>query len=100
MKFLPRNRKLLLQKVGTEQTEKEKKDVLSGFVLPDDVEPLKRGSEIYKVLDKAPDVTLEVEVGDFVSVEDNMVSKKVYGKTTFLYITENYVEGILDLEEM
>jgi hypothetical protein len=96
MKFLPRNRRLLLHKVGTEETQKEQKDVLSGFALPEGVDPRRKGTEIYKVLDKSPDVTLDVSVGDFIVVEESMVNKRVYGDIVYYHIVENYVEGVLE----
>lgn len=99
MKFRPRNRRLLLHKVGTEKSNKHAKRELEGFVIPETIDINKKGNEIYKVLDKSPDVSLAVEIGDFVAIETGMVNKREYGEHVYYTTQENYVVGILESYE-
>jgi co-chaperonin GroES (HSP10) len=93
----PRNRRILLERIGVDDTEQEE-NPLEGFAFPEDFDPKRKGSEIYRVLGKAPDVTLEVENGDVVLIEPNMVAVRTIADKTFYLIQENYVEGILHNE--
>jgi len=98
MKFLPRNRRLLLERVS--QQEKQEQNPLEGFALPEGVQPVKHGTQIYKVLAVSPDCSIDIEVGNFVVVEEAMVNVRQIGDLSYTHVQENYVEGVLKDEKV
>lgn len=97
MRFKPRNRRLLLERV--KGADEGKDNPLEGFALPEGIDPTRRGTQIFKVVDLSPDITLSVEVGDLVLVEEAMVYIRNVGDKSFVTVQENYVEGILEIGE-
>jgi len=90
MKFSPRNRHLLVEKI--EKPEKEDKP---SILLPDDYKPIVEEHSYVRIRDISPDCSVNVSRGDVALVETHMLNKiEVHEETNFL-ILENYVLGIL-----
>jgi len=104
MKFIPKNRRILLKSLDKDSVEvpQERPD---GIILPDS--PLSQAPKsahgLYQVIDKADDVTVGCWEDDLVLVESNMVEEFICRSETqeehFLTILENYIIGVVTLEE-
>lgn len=102
MKFEPRNRRLYIRRVGQNPTKKQKR--VDGIVLPEDVKFENKGNELYCIVDKSKDVKLDVEIGDYILVEESMVEATQFKRDNhgveiaplvFLTVLENYVKGVV-----
>jgi co-chaperonin GroES (HSP10) len=90
MKLEARNKRLVLERVKSEEEQTE-----SAFVLPDKLKKLRADNEVFRVLDYSDDCTVSVHVGAMVLIEGNMVEESRVGDTTFLTCKENFVIGLL-----
>jgi len=90
MKLEARNKRLVLERVKSEEEQTE-----SAFVLPDKLKKLRADNEVFRVLDYSDDCTVSVYVGAMVLIEGNMVEESRVGDTTFLTCKENFVIGLL-----
>ena len=100
MKFEPKNKRLHVRRVGHDSaTKKQKRD--DGIIVPDKVNPAKKGNELYSILAISEDVQLSWKIGDYILVENNMVQKDSFSteeegeEFIFYTIQENYVKGIV-----
>jgi len=87
MSFKPVNRHLKLQPTEI-PAEKESK---STILVPDDYKPQTSPYEVYKLIDRASDCTLKVEIGDYVVVDSSMVNLLEINRNKFYLVLENYV---------
>ena len=92
MKFLPRNRHLLVEKIS-ETNEKE-----AVFILPEGYTTKDAKYELVKIINFSEDCTLNCYQGAVAVVNGNMVEEVEAGKEKFSLILENYVFGILEEE--
>ena len=92
MKFLPRNRHLLVEKIS-KTNEKE-----AIFILPEGYAAKEAKYELVKIIDFSDDCTLNCYQGAVAVVNGNMVEEIEAGKEKFSLILENYVFGILEGE--
>ena len=92
MKFLPRNRHLLVEKIS-KTTEEE-----TVFILPEGYSAKETKYELVKIIDFSDDCTLNCYQGAVAVVNGNMVEEVEAGKEKFSLILENYVFGILEGE--
>jgi co-chaperonin GroES (HSP10) len=90
MKLEARNKRLVLERVKSEEEQTE-----SAFVLPDKLKKLRADNEVFRVLDYSDDCTVSVHVGAMVLIEGNMVEESRVGDITFLTCKENFVIGLL-----
>jgi hypothetical protein len=90
MKLEARNKRLVLERVKTEQTENE-----TAFVLPDKLKKLRPDNEVFRVLDRSDDCTISLHIGALVLIEGNMIEESKVGDKTFLTCKENFVIGVL-----
>ena len=97
MRLHPRNRHLLVELLPEE--EKQKSEVL----LPDNYKPTTERYVPVRVIERAPDCSIDNEMysapfveGNIVIVEGSMLSEVKYGGETFHLVLENYVLGIIE----
>lgn len=90
MKLEARNKRLVLERVKTEQTESE-----SAFVLPSTLKKVRPDNEVFRVLDRSDDCSISIHAGSLVLVEGNMVEESHVGDKTFLTCKENFVIGLI-----
>ena len=90
MKLEARNKRLVLERVKTEQAESE-----SAFVLPSTLKKVRPDNEVFRVLDRSDDCTISVHIGALVLIEGNMVEESHVGDKTYLTCKENFVIGLL-----
>ena len=87
----PRNRHLLVE-VLPEAEEKEKSAVL----LPDNYRPTTSPYVAVRLLERAPDCSVQCSHGSVLIVEARMLNEIVYGGQTFHLVLENYVLGVIE----
>tara|TARA_Y100000593_G_C4229764_1_gene296358 strand:- start:700 stop:975 length:276 start_codon:yes stop_codon:yes gene_type:complete len=87
----PRNRHLLVE-VLPEEEEKEKSAVL----LPDNYRPSKSPHVAVRLLERAPDCSIECSHGSVLIVEGSMLNEITYNNHVFNLILENYVLGVIE----
>lgn len=92
MKISPRNKRIVVEKVISEQ-EKESDSYLSSFML--EAKAKKQLTEAYVVVDTSSDCTIQVYPGDMIIVEGNMVEESRGSNFSFLTVKENFVVGVL-----
>jgi len=90
MKLEARNKRLVLERVKSEEEQIE-----SAFVLPTNLKKARPDNEVFRVLDYSDDCTVSVHVGAMVLIEGNMVEESRVGDITFLTCKENFVIGLL-----
>lgn len=91
MIFLPRNKRLSLQKIDL-NPEKEKEDV--PIFVSTKEKPMEQYG-VYRVLYRSPDCVSKINENDTVIVENHMVETMKVKEQVFLSISENYVIGVL-----
>ena len=90
MKFSPRNRHLLVEKI-----EEPEVDPRPAVLLPADYKPKAEEHSYVRIKDVSPDCTLIISPGDIALVETHMLNKiEVQEKISYL-VLENYVLGVL-----
>jgi len=87
----PRNRHLLVE-VLPEGEEKEKSAVL----LPDNYRPSKSPHVAVRLLERAPDCSIQCSHGSVLVVEGSMLNEITYSDHTFHLVLENYVLGVIE----
>lgn len=90
MKLEARNKRLVLERVKTEDEQPQ-----SAFVLPDKLKKIRADNEVFRVLDYSDDCTVSVHIGALVLIEGNMVEESRVGDTEFLTCKENFVIGLI-----
>jgi co-chaperonin GroES (HSP10) len=90
MKLEARNKRLVLERVKTEEEQPQ-----SGFILPEKLKKIRADNEVFRVLDYSDDCTVSVHVGALVLIEGNMVEESHVGDATFLTCKENFVIGLI-----
>ena len=90
MKFSPRNRHLLVEKIDKPQEENK-----PSILLPDDYKPAVEEHSYVRIKDISPDCTVNISRGDMALVETHMLNKVELQEETSFLILENYVLGIL-----
>jgi hypothetical protein len=88
MKLEPRNKRLVLELVKSEQQE----SVMSEFAGLSKKRP---DNFLYKVIERSDDCTISVHTGNLVVIEGNMVEESKVGEVTFLTCKENFVVGLI-----
>lgn len=93
MKLEARNKRLVLERLKSEQVEKTE----SGFVIPDKIRTkvTRPENDIFRVVDYSNDCTVSVHLGALVLIEGNMVEESKVGDQTFLTVKENFVIGVV-----
>ena len=87
----PRNRHLLVE-VLPEEEEKEKSAVL----LPDNYRPTTSPHVAVRLLERAPDCSVQCSHGSILIVEARMLNEITYSGHTFHLVLENYVLGVIE----
>ena len=87
----PRNRHLLVE-VLPEGEEKEKSAVL----LPDNYRPTTSPHVAVRLLERAPDCSIQCSHGSILIVEARMLNEITYSDHTFHLVLENYVLGVIE----
>ena len=87
----PRNRHLLVDTLP-EQEEKEKSAVL----LPENYRPSTSPHVAVRLLEKAPDCSIQCSHGSVLIVEAAMLNQITYIDHTFHLVLENYVLGVIE----
>ena len=87
----PRNRHLLVE-VLPEEEEREKSAVL----LPDNYRPSTSQHVAVRLLEKAPDCSIQCSHGSVLIVEASMLNEIAYSDHVFNLILENYVLGVIE----
>jgi len=87
----PRNRHLLVEMIP-EEDEQEKSTVL----LPDNYRPATSPYVAVRLLEKAPDCSIQCSHGSVLIVEGSMLSNITYNNHTFHLVLENYVLGVIE----
>tara|TARA_R100000315_G_C5084159_1_gene48633 strand:- start:221 stop:496 length:276 start_codon:yes stop_codon:yes gene_type:complete len=87
----PRNRHLLVE-VLPEEEEKEKSAVL----LPDNYRPTKSPHIAVRLLERAPDCSIQCSHGSVLIVEGAMLNEITYNNHVFHLVLENYVLGVIE----
>ena len=90
MKLEARNKRLVLERVKSEEEKTE-----SAFVLPEKLKKIRVDNEVFRVLDYSDDCTVSVHIGALVLIEGNMVEESRVGDTEFLTCKENFVVGLI-----
>ena len=90
MKLEARNKRLVLERVKSEEQQTE-----SAFVLPTNLKKARPDNEVFRVLDYSDDCTVSVHLGALVLIEGNMVEESRVGDVEFLTCKENFVIGLL-----
>ena len=92
MKFSPRNRHLLVEKIS------ETNDTEPTFILPEGYSPKEAKHELVKIVDLSDDCSIDCWADAVAVVNGNMIEEVATGDETFSLILENYVFGILEDE--
>lgn len=87
----PRNRHLLVE-VLPEEEEKEKSAVL----LPDNYRPTTSPHVAVRLLERAPDCSVQCSHGSILIVEARMLNEITHSGHTFHLVLENYVLGVIE----
>ena len=87
----PRNRHLLVE-VLPEEEEQEKSAVL----LPDNYRPAKSQYVAARLLERAPDCSIECSQGSVLIIENSMLNEISYNGHIFYLVSENYVLGVIE----
>jgi co-chaperonin GroES (HSP10) len=90
MKLEARNKRLVLERVKSEEQQTE-----SAFVLPTNLKKARPDNEVFRVLDYSDDCTVSVHLGALVLIEGNMVEESRVGDVEILTCKENFVIGLL-----
>ena len=90
MKLEARNKRLVLERVKSEEEQPQ-----SAFVLPEKLKKIRADNEVFRVLDYSDDCTVSVHIGALVLIEGNMVEESKVGDQTFLTVKENFVIGVV-----
>ena len=90
----PRNRHLLVKPIEEEE-EKEEKPV-SGVLLPDSYKPQQSPYVAAKVIELAPDCSINCEPDNIIIIERSMLNEVNFGEEVFYLVLENYVLGVLE----
>lgn len=90
MKLEARNKRLVLERVKSEEEKTE-----SAFVLPTNLNKVRPDNEVFRVLDYSDDCTVSVHIGALVLIEGNMVEESHVGDAKFLTCKENFVIGLI-----
>ena len=90
MNLDPRNRHLLVEMISEEEEENE-----TGVLLPEGYSTKKSPYETVKIVDTAPDCTVDCKIGDTIVVETHLINEVSFNDQTFYLVLENYVMGIL-----
>ena len=90
MKFSPRNRHLLVEKIEKPQSQ-DKPSIL----LPDDYKPVIEEHSYVRIRDIAPDCSVNISKGDLALVETHMLNKVELEEEVSFLILENYILGVL-----
>lgn len=84
--------------VLVELVEEEKEQTQSLIALPEDYKKSESPQLVVKVLQKASDVSLELDYGDYIVIERRMLSEiEIKGEKNYL-VLENYIYGRIDDE--
>ena len=87
----PRNRHLLVEMIP-EEDEQEKSTVL----LPDNYRPATSPYVAVRLLEKAPDCSIQCSHGSVLIVEGSMLNDITYNNHIFHLVLENYVLGVIE----
>jgi len=90
MKFSPRNRHLLVEKI-----EKPQNPDTPSILLPEDYKPVVEEHSYVRVRDIAPDCSLNISRGDLALVETHMLNQVEMEEEVSFLILENYILGVL-----
>ena len=90
MNLDPRNRHLLVE---LEPEKEEKKE--TGVLLPDSYKPQQSPYVAVKIVETAPDCSVDCKSDDMIIVERSMLNEVSFGDKTFYLVLENYVMGVL-----
>ena len=84
--------------VLVELVEEEKEEVKSLIALPENYKKAESPQIVAKVLQKATDVSLTLDYGDYIVIERRMLTEiEINGEKNYL-VLENYIYGRIDDE--
>ena len=86
----PRNRHLLVEPIPEEEQE------TSAVLLPDNYRPVKSQHVAVRLLEKAPDCSIQCSHGSVLIVEGSMVNEICHDNQVFHLVLENYVLGVIE----
>ena len=92
MNLDPRNRHLLVEFLPEEEKEEEKPAVL----LPDSYNPVKDRYIAVRVVETAPDCSIDCKQGQIVITERSMLNEVKFEGDVFNLVLENYVLGVIE----
>ena len=91
MRFKPMNRHLLVELLPEEDEQEN-----SAVLLPDNYKPVKSQHIAVRLLEKAPDCSIQCAHGSVLVVENSMLNEIVYNDSVFHLVLENYVLGVIE----
>ena len=92
MNLDPRNRHLLVEFLPEEEKEEEKPAVL----LPDSYNPVKDQYIAVRVVETAPDCSINCDSGQTIIVDRSMLNEVKFEDSVFHLVLENYVLGVIE----
>ena len=92
MNLDPRNRYLLVEFLPEEEKEEEKPAVL----LPDSYNPVKDQYIAVRVVETAPDCSINCDSGQTIIVDRSMLNEVKFEDSVFHLVLENYVLGVIE----
>ena len=87
----PRNRHLLVELLPEEEDQEK-----SAVLLPDNYRPSKSQHVAVRLLEKAPDCSIQCAHGSVLIVENSMLNEIAYSDSVFYLVLENYVLGVIE----
>ena len=87
----PRNRHLLVELLPEEEDQEK-----SAVLLPDNYRPSKSQHVAVRLLEKAPDCSVQCTNGSILVVENSMLNEISYNDHVFHLVLENYVLGVIE----
>ena len=91
----PRNRHLLVEPLS--EREEEKKE--TGVLLPDSYKPQQNAYVMAKIIELAPDCSVDCKSSDTIVIERSMLNEVNFGEEVFYLVLENYVLGVFEGRE-
>ena len=92
MNLDPRNRHLLVEFLPEEEEEEENSAVL----LPDSYNPVKDQYIAVRVVETAPDCSINCDSGQTIIVDRSMLNEVKFEDSVFHLVLENYVLGVIE----
>ena len=91
----PRNRHLLVEPLP----EKEEKKKETGVLLPDSYKPQQSAYVMAKIIELAPDCSVDCKSRDTIVIERSMLNEVSFNDQTFYLVLENYIMGVFEGHE-